>query len=161
MRFIFVLAALLVALLPLVGAADFFYNDVTGTAQWEEPDHPVAYEDDEGRKYWFDKSTDESVWEYPGKWSEVHSEEHGQPYYFNKDTKESSWEQPEEMAWRRVVNKDIPRLLIAATLQDQRHNQVGRACERSVPDKRRKIQGQVERVQRASSDTAVQQCYDP
>eukprot|EP00959_Pyramimonas_sp_CCMP1952_P201624 4216596-Pyramimonas_sp.AAC.1 len=108
MRFIFVLAALLVALLPLVGAADFFYNDVTGTAQWEEPDHPVAYEDDEGRKYWFDKSTDESVWEYPGKWSEVHSEEHGQPYYFNKDTKESSWEQPEEMAWRRVVNKDIP-----------------------------------------------------
>ena len=106
MRLVFALAAVLLALLPLTSAADFFYNDVTGVAQWEEPEHSVAYEDDEGKKYWFDRETDESVWEFPGKWAEVHSEEHGQAYFFNKDTKESTWDKPEEIAWRRVVNKD-------------------------------------------------------
>lgn len=44
-------------------AADFFYNDVTGKSQWEEPEQAVAYEDEKGQKYWYDSSKDESSWE--------------------------------------------------------------------------------------------------
>ena len=56
-------AALLTVLPSLAFAADFFYNDVTGKSQWEEPEHPVAYEDEKGQKYWYDSSKDESSWE--------------------------------------------------------------------------------------------------
>ena len=58
-----VVVGLLLAAAPLVSAADFFYNDVTGKSQWEEPTEAVAYEDDQGRKYWYESKADASTWE--------------------------------------------------------------------------------------------------
>jgi len=98
---------LLTVLPSLAFAADFFYNDVTGKSQWEEPEQPVAYEDEKGQKYWYDSSKDESSWEFPGPWQEVQSEEHGQPYFFNKDTESTTWEKPEELGWRRVTKDEL------------------------------------------------------
>lgn len=100
------LAAVVATLVPLVAGNDFFYNDVSGKSQWEEPSDPVAHEDEEGRKYWFDSAKGESTWEFPGIWAEVASEEHGQNYYFNKETEEAVWEKPEAMGWRRVSSED-------------------------------------------------------
>ena len=43
---------------------EYFWNEVTNTTQWEEPNHPVAFEDSEsGKKYYVDPKTGESVWE--------------------------------------------------------------------------------------------------
>eukprot|EP00238_Polyblepharides_amylifera_P003633 CAMPEP_0196578866 /NCGR_PEP_ID=MMETSP1081-20130531/11590_1 /TAXON_ID=36882 /ORGANISM="Pyramimonas amylifera, Strain CCMP720" /LENGTH=103 /DNA_ID=CAMNT_0041898243 /DNA_START=108 /DNA_END=416 /DNA_ORIENTATION=+ len=99
MRLIGAIIGFALATLSITHAADFFYNDVSGATQWEEPDLPVAYQDEEGRKYWHDGKSGEATWEYPGSWNEVQSEEHGQPYFFNKETQASQWERPEPMGW--------------------------------------------------------------
>ena len=64
----------------LAAERTYFWNDVTHTSTWEEPDVPVAFEDPEsGKPYYFDAKTGESTWEFPGAWKEVASDEHGQP----------------------------------------------------------------------------------
>ena len=87
----------------LAAERTYFWNDVTHTSTWEEPDVPVAFEDPEsGKPYYFDAKTGESTWEFPGAWKEVASEEHGQPYYHNAETGESTWEKPEVLGWKRM-----------------------------------------------------------
>ncbi|KAH8110818.1 hypothetical protein DFH11DRAFT_1730027 [Phellopilus nigrolimitatus] len=62
----------------------------------------------EGRTYWFNTSTKESVWEKPEalkspfekalgqtQWKEYFSG--GRKYYYNTDTKESKWDMPDEL----------------------------------------------------------------
>ncbi|KAF8661346.1 hypothetical protein AX16_001441 [Volvariella volvacea WC 439] len=69
---------------------------------WTEHRNP------EGRTYWFNTSTKESVWEKPDelktpferalnqtKWKEYFS--NGRKYYYNTDTKESKWDMPDEL----------------------------------------------------------------
>ena len=81
----------------------YYWNEVTHTSTWEEPDVPVAFEDPEsGKPYYFDAKTGESTWEFPGAWKEVTSEEHGQPYYHNAETGESTWEKPDVLGWKRM-----------------------------------------------------------
>ncbi|KAF7327836.1 hypothetical protein MKEN_00363400 [Mycena kentingensis (nom. inval.)] len=71
-------------------------------AIWTEHRNP------EGRTYWFNPATKESVWEKPDdlktpferalnqtKWKEYFSG--GRKYYYNTDTKESKWDMPEEL----------------------------------------------------------------
>lgn len=87
----------------LAAERTYFWNDVTQTSTWEEPDVPVAFEDPEsGKPYYFDAKTGESTWEFPGAWKEVASDEHGQPYYHNAETGESTWEKPEVLGWKRM-----------------------------------------------------------
>jgi len=102
-----IVCIVILAAVSITQAADFFYNDVTGKSQWEEPTEPVAYEDKEGRKYWYDSGKDAATWEFPGPWEEVHSEEHGQPYYVNKDKDHTTWEKPEVMGWKRVQQDEL------------------------------------------------------
>ncbi|KAF7312223.1 hypothetical protein MIND_00235300 [Mycena indigotica] len=69
---------------------------------WTEHRNP------EGRTYWFNPATNESVWEKPDdlktpferalnqtKWKEYFSG--GRKYYYNTETKESKWDMPEEL----------------------------------------------------------------
>ncbi|KAF5377810.1 hypothetical protein D9757_008104 [Collybiopsis confluens] len=69
---------------------------------WTEHRNP------EGRTYWFNTGTKESVWEKPDdlktpferalnqtKWKEYFSG--GRKYYYNTDTKESKWDMPDEL----------------------------------------------------------------
>ncbi|EIN06033.1 hypothetical protein PUNSTDRAFT_54329 [Punctularia strigosozonata HHB-11173 SS5] len=69
---------------------------------WTEHRNP------EGRTYWFNTTTRESVWEKPDdlktpfekalnntKWKEYFSG--GRKYYYNTETKESKWDMPEEL----------------------------------------------------------------
>ncbi|KAH9839899.1 uncharacterized protein C8Q71DRAFT_744711 [Rhodofomes roseus] len=69
---------------------------------WTEHRNP------EGRTYWFNTGTRESVWEKPDdlktpferalnqtKWKEYFSG--GRKYYYNTDTKESKWDMPDEL----------------------------------------------------------------
>ncbi|RPD64363.1 hypothetical protein L226DRAFT_533652 [Lentinus tigrinus ALCF2SS1-7] len=69
---------------------------------WTEHRNP------EGRTYWFNTTTRESVWEKPDdlktpfekalnqtKWKEYFSG--GRKYYYNTDTKESKWDMPDEL----------------------------------------------------------------
>ncbi|KAL1726570.1 hypothetical protein EV714DRAFT_287125 [Schizophyllum commune] len=54
----------------------------------------------EGRTYWFNTGTRESVWEKPDalsttKWKEYFSG--GRKYYYHTETKESKWDMPEEL----------------------------------------------------------------
>ncbi|KII87520.1 hypothetical protein PLICRDRAFT_43174 [Plicaturopsis crispa FD-325 SS-3] len=69
---------------------------------WTEHRNP------EGRTYWFNTGTRESVWEKPDdlktpferalnqtKWKEYFSG--GRKYYYNTETKESKWEMPDEL----------------------------------------------------------------
>jgi hypothetical protein len=43
---------------------EYYWNEVSNVTQWEEPNVPVAYEDEEsGKKYYVDPKTGESVWE--------------------------------------------------------------------------------------------------
>ncbi|KXN90711.1 Pre-mRNA-processing protein prp40 [Leucoagaricus sp. SymC.cos] len=72
---------------------------------WTEHRNP------EGRTYWFNTGTKQSVWEKPDvfiaqttflqralsktKWKEYFS--HGKKYYYNTETKESKWEMPDEI----------------------------------------------------------------
>ena len=87
----------------LAAERTYFWNDVTHTSTWEEPDVPVAFEDPEsGKPYYFDAKTGESTWEFPGAWKEVASDEHGQPYYHNAETGESTWEKPDVLGWKRM-----------------------------------------------------------
>ncbi|KAG5652053.1 hypothetical protein H0H81_006473 [Sphagnurus paluster] len=69
---------------------------------WTEHRNP------EGRTYWFNTGTNESVWEKPDelktpferalnqtKWKEYFSS--GRKYYYNTETKESKWDMPDEL----------------------------------------------------------------
>ncbi|KAJ3018062.1 hypothetical protein NUW54_g433 [Trametes sanguinea] len=69
---------------------------------WTEHRNP------EGRTYWFNTQTRESVWEKPDdlktpfekalnqtKWKEYFSG--GRKYYYNTETKESKWDMPDEL----------------------------------------------------------------
>ncbi|KAH9852126.1 hypothetical protein C2E23DRAFT_206152 [Lenzites betulinus] len=81
---------------------------------WTEHRNP------EGRTYWFNTQTRESVWEKPDdlktpfekalnqtKWKEYFSG--GRKYYYNTDTKESKWEMPDELLLLlEKVEKDGP-----------------------------------------------------
>ena len=58
----------------LAAERTYFWNDVTQTSTWEEPDVPVAFEDPES----------------------------GKPYYFDAKTGESTWEKPEVLGWKRM-----------------------------------------------------------
>ncbi|KIJ55313.1 hypothetical protein M422DRAFT_199451 [Sphaerobolus stellatus SS14] len=80
----------------------------------------------EGRTYWYNTTTKESVWEKPddlkspferalGKtpWKEYFSG--GRKYYYNTDTKESKWEMPDELLLLlEKVEKEIPAPLAPA-----------------------------------------------
>ncbi|KAI0819677.1 hypothetical protein BC628DRAFT_1413591 [Trametes gibbosa] len=81
---------------------------------WTEHRNP------EGRTYWFNTQTRESVWEKPDdlktpfekalnqtKWKEYFSG--GRKYYYNTDTKESKWDMPDELLLLlEKVEKDGP-----------------------------------------------------
>lgn len=69
---------------------------------WTEHRNP------EGRTYWFNTGTQQSVWEKPDdlktpferaltqtKWKEYFSG--GRKYYYNTETKESKWDMPDEL----------------------------------------------------------------
>jgi pre-mRNA-processing factor 40 len=62
----------------------------------------------EGRTYWFNTATKQSVWEKPDdlktpfekalketKWKEYFSQ--GRKYYYNTESKESKWDMPDEL----------------------------------------------------------------
>ncbi|KAF7770901.1 hypothetical protein Agabi119p4_6875 [Agaricus bisporus var. burnettii] len=77
---------------------------------WTEHRNP------EGRTYWFNTGTKQSVWEKPDelksqferalsktKWKEYFS--NGRKYYYNTETKESKWEMPDDVILR--VNLEL------------------------------------------------------
>lgn len=48
----------------LAAEREYFWNEVTNATQWEDPNVPVPYEDQEtGKKYYVDPKTGESTWE--------------------------------------------------------------------------------------------------
>ncbi|KAJ7097278.1 hypothetical protein B0H15DRAFT_36154 [Mycena belliarum] len=83
-------------------------------AVWTEHRNP------EGRTYWFNTGTKESVWEKPDdlktpferalnqtKWKEYFSG--GRKYYYNTETKESKWDMPDELLLvLEKVEKETP-----------------------------------------------------
>ncbi|TFL01748.1 hypothetical protein BDV98DRAFT_567464 [Pterulicium gracile] len=83
-------------------------------ALWTEHRNP------EGRTYWFNTNSKESVWEKPDdlktpferaltqtKWKEYFSG--GRKYYYNTDSKESKWDMPDELLLLlEKVEKDMP-----------------------------------------------------
>ncbi|GBF88785.1 hypothetical protein Rsub_01686 [Raphidocelis subcapitata] len=87
------------------GPADewYFYNEVTGTLQWEDPGD-VPFEGD-GVRYWVGPNG-EQLPDDPARlnyeWVEFWSEDLGRPYFLNLDTLESTWQRPADLAWRRI-----------------------------------------------------------
>ena len=81
----------------------FWWNQVTGETQHEEPVDVFGFDDGAGYRFFIDPKTGQSSWDRPERsaWSEVHSEEHGRPYYYNNVTQEVSWEKPADsnIAW--------------------------------------------------------------
>ncbi|KAI8470467.1 MAG: hypothetical protein J3K34DRAFT_458868 [Monoraphidium minutum] len=82
----------------------FFYNEITGAVQWEDPGD-VAFEDDAGLRFWLAGGGDK-LSEDPAKmkysWVEFWSEDLQRPYFHNQETLESTWERPVDLAWRRL-----------------------------------------------------------
>ncbi|PFH51972.1 hypothetical protein AMATHDRAFT_74657 [Amanita thiersii Skay4041] len=82
--------------------APFFVLHPLLVSMWTEHRNP------EGRTYWFNTATKESVWEKPDdlktpfekalnqtKWKEYFS--NGRKYYYNTESKESKWDMPDEL----------------------------------------------------------------
>lgn len=93
---------------PLHDDAYYFWNEVTGETQWEDPGG-VAFEDANAQRYW--KSDEGTPLLHDPKanlycWLENWSSEYSRPYYYNQKSKKSQWEKPEDLAWRRV--KAVP-----------------------------------------------------
>eukprot|EP00775_Hariotina_reticulata_P009846 gene9846-10005_t len=85
----------------------FFWNEITGEVQWEDPGD-VAFEDDAGIRFWLGSAGEKLSEEPQGlaySWVEYYSEDLQRAYYFNQDTKETTWTRPDDLAWRRVPVK--------------------------------------------------------
>ncbi|KAK9807128.1 hypothetical protein WJX73_008538 [Symbiochloris irregularis] len=85
----------------------YYWNEVTGKVQWDDPGD-VPYEEEDGARYWFKDG--EKVENNPPvtkkySWVEGFSKDHGRAYYYNQETEESTWEKPADLAWRRVPVK--------------------------------------------------------
>lgn len=91
---------------PPLNAEWYFWNELTGETQWEDPgDVPFEEPKDTAQRYW--KSDTGEHLHYDPKahrytWIENWSSEHTRPFYFNQKTKTSQWEKPVDLAWRRV-----------------------------------------------------------
>jgi len=86
------------------GGNTYYYNQVTGTTQWEDPssstpqassllegyEQPLAIEGDE-------KQSQILAIEGPGDWEQYY-DENGNPYYYSPSTGESRWQNPNDMA---------------------------------------------------------------
>ncbi|KAK9834469.1 hypothetical protein WJX74_002316 [Apatococcus lobatus] len=91
-----------------VKQAEYFWNEVTGESQWEDPGG-VPYHDENGQPYWLtpdgkQSPADPEATSYT--WIEGWSEEWARPYFFNQETRESKWDRPADMAWHRAPAKD-------------------------------------------------------
>ncbi|KAL9713446.1 U1 snRNP protein [Leucoagaricus gongylophorus] len=98
---------------------------------WTEHRNP------EGRTYWFNTGTKQSVWEKPDelkttweralsktKWKEYFS--HGKKYYYNTETKESKWECPEEVTlYLDEAQEEAKRLSVQAGSGSQQLRAIG------------------------------------
>ncbi|KIZ06278.1 hypothetical protein MNEG_1681 [Monoraphidium neglectum] len=66
----------------------YFYNEMTGAVQWEDPGD-VPFEDDNGLRFWLG-SSHEKLSEDPTKmkysWVEFWSEDLQRPYFHNQET---------------------------------------------------------------------------
>lgn len=87
----------------------YFYNEVTGEVQFEDPGD-TAYEDEEtGVRYWY-LANGQRVTEDPNRhrymWIEMYSADVKKPFFWNQETKESTWERPTDLAWRRIRMQD-------------------------------------------------------
>lgn len=89
-----------------VTSSFYFYNEITGQVQWEDPGS-IPYEDDAGMRYWTKPDgskiyNDEGgQWRY--QWVEQWSEELKRPYFYNQESRVSVWERPPDLAWRRIA----------------------------------------------------------
>ncbi|DBA80352.1 TPA: hypothetical protein ACH3X2_007299 [Trebouxia sp. C0005] len=88
----------------------YFWNEVTGDTQYEDPGD-VPLHDEEGNCFWLDDSgqrleEDPNAGKYA--WVETWSEEHNRPYYYDQANHISTWDKPADLAWRRVYLPDEP-----------------------------------------------------
>ncbi|KAL4442019.1 hypothetical protein ABPG77_011280 [Micractinium sp. CCAP 211/92] len=82
----------------------YWWNDITGESQWEQPKY--EYTDTESEKvYYLHPETKETSWEKFDElmWEEVRAEDGSGTYYYNPATKTSQWEKPIILAWRQVA----------------------------------------------------------
>ncbi|GLI58909.1 hypothetical protein VaNZ11_000692 [Volvox africanus] len=82
----------------------YYYNEVTGAVQFEDPGSS-PHEDESGKRYWLSPSG-ERLTEEPNRfqwtWFESWSTEQSRQYFFNQATKESRWDRPPDLAWLRL-----------------------------------------------------------
>ncbi|CAL5220666.1 g2712 [Coccomyxa viridis] len=83
----------------------YFWNEVTGDVQWEDPGD-VPYETSSGSLYWVAedgtvRDQDEKSLQYV--WLEGWSEDYQRPFFYNQESKQSSWDRPPDLAWRRIA----------------------------------------------------------
>lgn len=83
----------------------YFWNEVTGDVQWEDPGD-IPYETSSGSLYWIGDdgttiSQDEKSLQYV--WLEGWSEDYQRPFFYNQETKQSSWDRPPDLAWHRLA----------------------------------------------------------
>lgn len=86
------------------GAEYYFWNELTGDVQWEDPGD-VPFADSTGKRYWIgadgsELDSDPNSLQY--KWVEGWSDEHRRHFYYNQETEQSTWERPADLAWRRI-----------------------------------------------------------
>lgn len=99
---------------PVSKAADtdvdmewYFWNEITGESQWEDPGG-VPFEGENAARFWLSPTgirTDYDPSAHKYSWVENWSDEHKRPFYYNQKTLESTWEKPVDLAWRRLRSK--------------------------------------------------------
>ena len=89
---LFALAWLCGLPVPRSAAERTYWNDVTHTSTWEEPDVPGVRGPRVGQAVLLRREDRREHVGVPGAWKEVASDEHGQPYYHNADGREHAGE---------------------------------------------------------------------
>ncbi|KAG2485835.1 hypothetical protein HYH03_015418 [Edaphochlamys debaryana] len=83
----------------------YFFNEVTGAVQLEDPGSTPFEDPATGQRYWLDpegRRLEQDPHREKYAWSENWSSNTNKPFYFNRITRESTWEQPPDLAWRRL-----------------------------------------------------------
>ncbi|KAG7672682.1 hypothetical protein KSW81_001642 [Nannochloris sp. 'desiccata'] len=76
----------------------YWYNEVTGKTQWEEPIYEY-----ESETYWIDPDTGKATWDKPESLGWILAEESGgKIYYWNDVTEASQWDKPANLGWMKV-----------------------------------------------------------
>ncbi|KAL6757653.1 spliceosomal protein FBP11/Splicing factor PRP40 [Haematococcus lacustris] len=98
------LLAILIVRACVANETYYFYNEVTGQTQFQDPGD-TPFEDEQGMRYWL-LPNGEKTYTHPAAlaytWVEQYSKEISKPFFWNQETLQSTWDRPADLAWRRI-----------------------------------------------------------